>query len=105
MNKLKYINELIENYKESKNKFLSLSKEYPNNDTFLGCVESCEERLQTLNQIKNILEAWEVVKPNIKYEKAENYEGVYMEYFLFLEIEAWKPEAFKIQKALEVSDD
>lgn len=58
--------------------------------------------LNHLKQIKSVLVAWEVVKPNIKYEEAKNDEGIYMEYFLFLEIEEWKPEAFKIQKALEV---
>lgn len=67
-----------------------------------GDVVIQEKRLTHLKQIKAKLEAWEVVKPNIKYEEAENNEGVYMEYILYLEIEEWKPEAFKIKKALEV---
>ena len=108
MNNLEWINEQIEECKQSIKeckKRIREDKEYP---SLVKCHQTNLEELtmfnKHLNQIKTELEAWKVVKPNIKYEEAENDEGVYMEYILYLEIEEWKPEAFKIKKALEVKD-
>ena len=99
MNSLEFINEEIEKLKTILELDDVLCELSDNDHKFYN------DKLQTLQQIKNELEAWEVVKPNIKYEEAENNEGIYMQYFLFLEVEEWKPEAFKIKKALEVKND
>lgn len=58
------------------------------------------EQLQTLQQIKTVLEAWEIVKKDftLTWEEPNNASGYYLNYFGDCEYE-------KIKKALEVKDE
>ena len=109
MTSLEWVNAQKEECKKTiddlKNRIIEDSK-YP------SLVNEYNEQIRIVNavvkyfeNIKIELEAWEVIKPYIKYEEEENDEGVYMEYSLLFEIEDWKPEAFKIKKALEIKDE
>lgn len=58
------------------------------------------EQLQTLQQIKTILEAWEIVKQDfiVTWENPDIANGYYLKYFGDTEYET-------IKKALEVKED
>ena len=46
-------------------------KRYPENEVFPICLNSCKKILQSFEQIKSELEAWEVVKPSIHHIKEQ----------------------------------
>ena len=108
MNSLEFINKLIEDYKDSKERFLDNLKRYPNEEVFTKCVKSCEQRLQTLQQIKTELEAWEVVKRKgfifTKEEKNQLIGNTWNIYRLSSR-ELNNKEYEIIKKALEVKDE
>lgn len=62
MNRTEFINLLIAKEKESLEKFKDYCLEYPDDDTFPKCVKSIENRIKNLEEIKDILEAWEICK-------------------------------------------
>lgn len=62
MDKLKFINKLIEDRTDSKERFESYSKKYPNDEVFIKCKKACEEALEILKQIKTDLETIESTK-------------------------------------------
>lgn len=69
-----------------------------------GDVAIQEKRLTHLNQIKNILEAWEVVKPKIKFEDLGEMQNgnMYRGYF----DDCFDEEEYnKTEKALEKKDE
>lgn len=109
MTKLKYINKLIRDNKSSKERFLYNSKKYPDDEVFLKCVKTCEERIDILQQIKNDLEAWEVVKEDIIYQEnipcEERPEYTYKFEKWIFEINensyGFKEKSMKLKKALE----
>ncbi len=82
MNNLKFIEKLIKDYKDSKERFLDNLKKYPNDEVFIKCIKTREQELQQLEQIKIKLEAWEVCKEFIvnlggEYEMSiDNYYNV-----------------------------
>lgn len=73
MNSLEFIDKLIVEYEKTINNFIRFSKGHPDKELFIKCATIYEEKLNHLHQIKTELEAWEVVKDNIKIEIFENY--------------------------------
>lgn len=112
MNKIEFINKLIKERKESKDNFISYSKTYPDEEIFTKGVKNREQEIQILEQIKTILEAWEVVKEDIIYQKnipcEERPEYTYeFEKWIFEINEntyGFKEKSMKLKKALEVEE-
>lgn len=69
MTKLEFINELIKERKEDIDNFISYSKTYRDEEIFTKGIKNREQEIQILEQIKNVLEAWEVVEEEIEYEE------------------------------------
>lgn len=62
MDKLEFINKLIEDRTDSKERFESYSKTYPDHEVFIKGVKSREKEIETLKQIKTDLEIIESIK-------------------------------------------
>lgn len=103
MNSLEWINaeitkwqEILESFKEQ----LIRVKGTRNEETTLNHIEANELKLKYLQQIKTILEAWEIVKKDfiLTWESPNDASGYYLKYFGDIEYET-------IKKALEVEDE
>ena len=102
MNKLELITKLIEDCKDSKEKFLDNLKMYPNEEIFTKCVKSCEQRLKDLQQIKTELEAWEIVKQYCDYQDGDPFDCIPEGFYLIKPIKG--KDFLIIKKALEVKE-
>lgn len=100
MNSLEFIEE------EIKNKKNVLDEELDENELFiLSLIEEdylgrLNDELQQLEQIKTILEAWEVVK---RYKKELSVNGIIFEHII--NVSHTKQDYEKVKKALEVEDE
>ena len=101
MNSLEFIEKLIEDYEYSKERFLDNLKRYPDDEVFTRCVKTCEQKIQTLQQIKEELEAWEVVKNKIYYDSSKEYIDLSLIYLGCIKDKNYQ----KLKKALEVKND
>ena len=105
---IKFIDKLIKEYKESKNNFTRYSKTYPNDEVFSNCVKKREQQIQTLEQIKYELEAWEIVKHNIYKRKMGEERYIQVMGGAYNEGDCWTSGINPyetIKKALEVKDE
>lgn len=102
MNNLEWIDKQIllvkENIQYHKDLLDESEEEYV--DEIISTIKLLEPELQTLQQIKTILEAWEIVKKDfiLTWESPNDASGYYLKYFGDIEYET-------IKKALEVEDE
>lgn len=97
MTNLEFINKDINNCKKKLN-------DWKNRINCAHLIEPLQTRIKYLQQIKNILEAWEVVKPKIKFEDLGEMQNgnMYRGYF----DDCFDEEEYnKTEKALEVKDE
>ena len=96
MTKLEFINKLIKERKESKDRFILSFERYLNDEVVIRCIKDREQEIQILEQIKTNLEAWEIVADEIFYGVGR----------CLINSSVWfGEEAETIKKALEVEDE
>ena len=105
MNSLEFIEKLIKETELSIRHWEKQLENYPNEEVFTICLNKRKEELQNLFQIKAELEAWEVIKKELKLTvKADKHKYEFVYYWLIyhpyelLEIE--KQDYEIIKKAL-----
>lgn len=104
MGSLEFINKLIKDTEDSKERFLECLRNFPNDYVFRRCVENRERELQSLQQIKTELKAWEVVKKHLEYFPDDYWNGI-TEEIITMTSQIDKKDYPTIKKALEVEDE
>lgn len=101
MTNLEFIDELIIKTEQNIKHWERQLENYPNEEVFTLCLNKRKEDLQNLYQIKNDLEAWELLKTHeIEIDRLDSI----VEYWV---VHIWKPfnpeQINKIKKALEIN--
>ena len=107
MNSLEFIEKEIEDRKENVKHWEKQLERYPNDEVFTRGLNKSKEQLETLQQIKSALEAWEVVKHTIYKRKMGEESFIQVMGGVYNEGQCWtsgiNPYEI-IKKALEVEE-